>query len=198
MAAIIIVLYALPAWMPAVLMRQHGADPASVGIEYGSLVLIAGTVGVLSGPLVGGWLERRGHSGSTVLVAGIAGIALVPASVAIALAPSYGAGLAAAAVATFFFSLPQAMAASALQLATPSGMRGIAASMYVFLVAVIGLGISPTIVALLTDYVFADPAKVGTSLGIVCATSAAFGAWLAFRALPHYRAQLKRLEVGVE
>lgn len=198
MAAIIIVLYALPAWMPAVLMRQHGADPAAVGLEYGTLVLIAGTVGVLLGPVVGGWLERRGHSGSTVLVAGIAGVALVPASAGIALAPTYEAGLAAAAVATFFFSLPQAMAASALQLATPSGMRGIAASMYVFLVAVIGLGISPTIVALLTDYVFADPAKVGISLSIVCATSAAFGAWLAFQALPHYRAALKRLEVGGE
>jgi MFS transporter, Spinster family, sphingosine-1-phosphate transporter len=73
-------------------------------------------------------------------------------------------------------------------------MRGIAASMYVFLVAVIGLGISPTIVALLTDYVFGDPARVGTSLGIVCASSAVVGAWLAFQALPHYRAALKRLE----
>jgi MFS transporter, Spinster family, sphingosine-1-phosphate transporter len=194
MAAIIIVLYALPAWMPAVLIRQHGADPATVGLEYGSLVLIMGTLGVLSGPLVGRWLERRRHSGSTVLVAGIAGLALVPASAAIALVQTYEAGLAAAAVATFFFSLPQAMAASALQLATPNGMRGIAASMYVFLVAVIGLGISPTIVALLTDYVFGDPARVGTSLGIVCASSAVVGAWLAFQALPHYRAALKRLE----
>lgn len=197
MSAVIIVLYALPAWMPAVLMRRHGAEPSAVGLEYGVLVLVMGTVGVLSGPVLGRWLEARGKTGSTVIVAGISGLALVPASIAISLANSYETALAAAAAATFFFSLPQAMAASALQLATPSGMRGIAASMYVFLVAVIGLGVSPTIVALLTDYVFRDPTQVGTSLSIVCATSAAAGAWLAFRALPHYREALRRTDSEV-
>ena len=39
--------------------------------------------------------------------------------------------------------------------------------------------------------VFRDPAKVGVSLSIVCGTSAAIGAWLAFRALPHYRTTLR-------
>lgn len=193
MTGIIIVLYALPAWMPAFLMRRHGADSASMGLEYGALVLVMGTLGVLSGPAIGRWIEQRGHEGGTVIVAAVAALALVPASIALSLAPTYGTALAAAAVATFFFSLPQAMAASALQLATPNGMRGLASAMYVFLVAVVGLGIAPTIVALFTDVVFRDPAKVGISLSIVCASSAAVGAWLAFRALPHYRASLKRV-----
>ncbi len=196
MTAIIIVLYALPAWMPAFLMRRHGADSATMGLEYGALVLVMGTVGVLTGPVIGRWIESRGYEGGTVIVAGIAAVALVPASIALSLAPTYGTALAAAAVATFFFSMPQAMAASALQLASPNGMRGLASAMYVFLVAVVGLGIAPTIVALFTDVVFKDPAKVGVSLSIVCATSAAVGAWLAFRALPHYRASLQRAEAG--
>lgn len=191
MTGIIIVLYALPAWMPAFLMRRHGAESASMGLEYGALVLVMGTLGVLSGPVFGRWIERRGHEGGTVIVAAVAAVALVPASVALSLAPTYGTALAAAAVATFFFSLPQAMAASALQLASPNGMRGLASAMYVFLVAVVGLGIAPTIVALFTDVVFRDPAKVGVSLSIVCGTSAAIGAWLAFRALPHYRTTLR-------
>lgn len=197
MTAIIIVLYALPAWMPAFLMRRHGADSASMGLEYGALVLVMGTCGVLSGPVVGRWIERRGHEGGTVIVAALAAVALVPASIALSLAPTYGTALAAAAVATFFFSLPQAMAASALQLASPNGMRGTASAMYVFLVAVVGLGVAPTIVALFTDVIFRDPAMVGVSLSIVCGTSAAIGAWLAIRALPHYRASLRRAEVEV-
>lgn len=194
MTGIIIVLYALPAWMPAFLVRRHGADPATMGLQYGSLVLVMGTVGVLSGPLIGRWIERRGVEGGTVFVAALAALALVPASIALSLAPTYGTALAAAGVATFLFSLPQAMAASALQLASPNGMRGTASAMYVFLVAVVGLGIAPTIVALFTDLVFRDPAMVGVSLSIVCASSAALGAWLAWRALPHYRASLRRAE----
>jgi len=194
MTAIIIVLYALPAWMPAFLMRRHGADAATMGFEYGALVLVMGTCGVLSGPVIGRWIERRGYEGGTVMVAGVAALALVPASIALSLAPTYATALAAAAVATFFFSMPQAMAASALQLATPNGMRGMASAMYVFLVAVVGLGIAPTIVALFTDVVFRDPAMVGVSLSIVCGSSAAVGAWLAFRALPHYRASLRQAE----
>jgi MFS family permease len=196
MTSIIIVLYALPAWMPAFLVRHHGADPATMGLQYGAVVLVMGTCGVLSGPFLGRWIERRGHDGGTVIVAAIAGLALVPASIAIPLAPTYVTALGAAAVATFFFSLPQAMAASALQLATPNGMRGLAAAMYVFLVAVVGLGLAPTVVALVTDHVFGDPSMVGVSLGIVCSLSAAFGGWMAYRALPHYRASLRRGEGG--
>lgn len=191
MTGIVIVLYALPAWMPAFLIRRHGADPASMGLEYGGVVLVMGTCGVLSGPLIGRWIDRRGHEGGTVIVAALSALALVPASIALSLAPSYGSALAVAAVATFLFSLPQAMAATALQLAAPNGMRGIASAMYVFLVAVVGLGIAPTIVALFTDAVFRDPAMVGVSLSIVCASSAGIGAWLAWRALPHYRDSLR-------
>ncbi len=194
MTGIIIVLYALPAWMPAFLVRRHGADPAVMGLEYGTLVLIMGTFGVLSGPAVGRWIDRRGLGGSTVIVAALSAAALVPISILLPLAPSYTAALFVAGIATFFFSLPQAMAASALQLASPNGMRGIASAMYVFLVAVVGLGVAPTIVALFTDLVMQDPAMVGVSLAIVCGTSAAVGAWLAYRALPHYRASLRRAE----
>ena len=194
MAGIIIILYALPSWMPAFLMRRFDVEPRAVGLQYGTLVLIVGTIGVLSGPLLGRWIDARGHRASTMLVAAIAALALVPVSIALPLSPTYTIGLVVAGLATFFFSLPQAMAASALQLATPPGMRGIAASMYVFLVAVIGLGVAPTVVALLTDYVFGDPRQVGWSLGIVCATSSAIGAWLAFGAVPHYRAAVARAD----
>jgi uncharacterized membrane protein YfcA len=69
-------------------------------------------------------------------------------------------------------------------------MRGIVASLYLFVLSIIGLGAAPTLVALVTDRVFGDPARVGTSLAIVCASSAAGAAWLLFAALPHYRKAL--------
>lgn len=196
MAGIILVLYALPAWMPALLMRRFAIDPRTVGLQYGTTVLIAGTVGVLAGPLLGRWFARRGRDAPSLRVAVTAAMALVPVSILLPMAPTYALGLIAAGVATFFFSLPQAMGASALQTASPPLMRGVAAAIYVFLVATIGLGVAPTLVALLTDYVFRDPAMVGWSLGAVCTISSVVGAWLIRGAIPHYRVAVARAEAA--
>jgi MFS family permease len=151
MALIVIVLYALPAWIPAFLMRAHGANPTTVGLQYGVLVLIMGSVGVLSGPVVDRWLARRGHVDSPIRTAAIASIALTIFTAALPLMPGFYGALVAAAGGTFFYSLPQAMSAAALQLATPNRMRGIVASLYLFVLSVIGLGAAPTVVALVTD-----------------------------------------------
>ncbi|WP_157995057.1 MFS transporter [Peristeroidobacter soli] len=198
MALIVIVLYALPAWMPSFLMRAHGADPTTVGLRYGVLVLIMGSAGVLSGPFVDRWLARRGHADSPIRVAAIACIGLVIFTAILPLMPGFSGALIAAAGGTFFFSLPQAMSATALQLATPNRMRGIVASLYLFVLSVIGLGAAPTVVAVVTDRVFGDPSKVGLSLAVVCAISAAGAAVLLFSALPHYRRALERSRVGTD
>jgi MFS family permease len=190
MALIVIVLYALPAWMPAFMMRHHAADPRSVGLEYGALVLIMGSAGVLSGPVLDRWLSRRGYQDAAIRTAAIASLGLLAFCAVIPLAPGFSGALIVAAGGTFFYSLPQAMSATALQLATPNRMRGIVASLYLFVLSIIGLGAAPTLVALVTDRVFGDPARVGTSLAIVCASSAAGAAWLLFAALPHYRKAL--------
>jgi MFS family permease len=187
MSAIIVVLYALPAWMPAFLIRHHGADAARVGVQYGSLVLIAGSIGVLSGPLFARWLKSRGYVDAPVRAAAFAGFALIPFCVALPFAPSYATALALAAGATFCYSFPQSMAASALQFAAPNRMRGIVSSVYVFLASVMGLGIAPTLVASITEFVFNDPARVGESLAIVATGAGALAAWLMLGSLPHYR-----------
>ncbi|MFO0337089.1 MAG: spinster family MFS transporter [Pseudomonadota bacterium] len=196
MSLIIIVLYALPAWMPAYLMRAHGADAASVGVQYGALVLVMGSLGVLGGPVLGRWLSARGYDDTPVRVAGFAALALVPFCVALAFAPTAGAALALAAAATFCYSFPQAMAASALQFAAPNRMRGIVSSIYVFLASVMGLGIAPTLVALLTDTVFRDPNRVGESLAIVSSVAGALATYLIWRALPHYRRAVANTGAG--
>ncbi len=193
MAMIIIVLYALPAWMPAFLMRSHGASAATVGVQYGILVLVGGSCGVLLGPAVGRWMSRRGYDDAPVRTAVAAAMGLIPACALLPFAPDYTTALALAGLATLLYSLPQAMAASALQLATPNRMRGVVSSLYVFLVSVTGLGLAPTLIALCTDYLFRDPAMVGWSIGLVCGTAAVAALALIASALPHYRAAVARV-----
>ncbi|GAB7550677.1 MFS transporter [Novosphingobium sp. 11B] len=187
MASLVIVLYAFPAWMPAMLMRRFGASAATVGVQYGVAVLVTGSIGVLAGPVIAGWLQRRGRIDALMRVPFFAALALIPISLALAFAPSYEFAMVVATLASFTYSLPQALASSGLQMATPNRMRGISSSVYVFVASVMGLGAAPTIVALLTDHVFADERSVGLSLSVTCAAAAGVSAFFVGRALKGYR-----------
>ena len=149
-------------------------------------MLVAGTVGVLFGPSLGRLLERRGSRNGMLLVIVLALVGMVPASMAIPLLPNYVAALSVAGLFAFLYSVPQAMAASMLQLTSPAHMRGLIISIYVMVINIAGLGLAPLLVALLTDVVFGDPAMVGWSLGIVCTTAAVIGTWLALQARRYY------------
>lgn len=187
MASLVIVLYAFPAWMPAMLMRRFGTSAATVGVQYGVAVLVTGSLGVLCGPVIASWMQRRGRGDALMRVPMVAALMLIPVSIALAFAQSYEVAMVVATLASFAYSLPMALASSALQLATPNRMRGISASVYVFVASVMGLGAAPTIVALLTDHVFADERSVGLSLSATCAAAAAISAFFLSRAVRGYR-----------
>jgi MFS family permease len=168
MSALIIALYAFPAWIPTVLIRAYGASPGDVGIQYGSLVLVTGSVGVLTGPWIAKLFRLDTEVKGLLLIPILSSGLLILTCMMLPLASSYQAALAVAGIAGMLYSLPQALGASALQLATPSGMRGIASAVYVFAVSIVGLGGAPTIVALITDQIFGDEKRVGESLAITC------------------------------
>jgi MFS family permease len=187
MSLLAIVVYGFPTWMPAYLMRHYGADPSTVGLQYGAQVLIIGAIGIYSGPWMERWLIKRGYPDSPVRCAMLCSLAMLIGCVTFAFTTSYGSALAVAAVINLFYALPQAVAASALQIATPNRMRGLAVSIYYFLISVFGLGVAPSIIALVTDHVLKDPAGVGLSLAIVCSVSSLGAVWLLYGAMKHYR-----------
>jgi MFS family permease len=193
-SSLAIITYALAAWIPALLMRNHAVSPGSVGLMYGMPVLLFGSAAVLSGPWVGRQLAARGHVDAPLRLEVMVGVAVTFLCAGIAIAPTPVAIVALAVGAMFFHNLPLALAAAALQTVTPNRMRGVAASIYVFVASVLGIGVAPTLVALLTDYVFRDPHQVHLALALVCAGSAAFGTWMLAGALPHYRAMVRELE----
>jgi MFS family permease len=181
-----IVIYGFPTWMPAYLMRHFGADPASVGLRLGTQVLIVGAIGIYSGPWVERWLRRRGYRAAPVRCPMLCAAVVALLCAVFPFAGSYDMTLLVAGMINLFYGLPWAVAASALQISTPNRMRGIAVSIFYFLISLFGLGIAPSIIAFVTDHILGDPAKVGTSLAIVCSASAFGAAWLLHGAMKHY------------
>ncbi len=164
---IIVMLYGLQSWTPTIMVRVYGWDLADAGRTYGLIALVSGSGGVLMGPGIARLLERRGHGDATLLVAMVAAASAALCLIALPLQGSATRALVCIAGAGFSVTLPLALVTSTMQLVTPNEMRGVVNGAYVVTSNVTGLALGLTLVALCTDYVFADPSAVARSLALV-------------------------------
>ena len=179
-------------WTPTFLVRTYGWEISNAGIAYGMLLLVFGGGGVY----LGGWLadriDKRGRVGGPFVVASLCAFGVIVPAVAYPLMPSGGLSLLVMAPMILCSSAPWGVAVSALQQMAPNELRGQVGAFYLFTVNLIGIGLGPTVVALLTDYWFGDPAALRYSM-VVVSGAAATAAALSLRwGLPHFRASLGR------
>lgn len=189
---LMIVLYGLQAWVPSLLVRSFALSVQDAGLIYGLVALFSGSAGVLSGPVVGRWLDARGVHDFPLRLGLWSCLGVCPALLVVAMAPSVEMALLAVIVASVLVTLPLALAASTLQTITPGNMRGLIAGMYVVMTSGVGMGLGPTLIALCTDFIVQDRTQVGWSLAIVGLTVAAVAAVLFLRALAPYRRLVER------
>lgn len=165
--------YGFHSWVPAYFIRHWGWQTADIGVMYGTINVLAAPLGVLCGGYCGDWLAKRGH-GDAFIRGPIIGAfcLLVPACIATSpLMPSATLSLVVLTALHFFASFHGGMAVAALHTVTPIRMRAQATACYLFFINLIGLGLGPLVVALITDVVLKDTAAVGTSLMIVGAVT---------------------------
>ena len=164
---LVVILYGLQGWVPTMLVRVYDWNLGDAGRIYGSIALLAGSAGVVSGPLVGARLLALGYHDYPLRIGAIAAICIVLSMASLPWQQSATGALICIALASFFVTLPLALMTYVMQTVTPSDMRGVLAGLYVVSTNVIGLGLGPTLIAASTDYLFADPNKVHWSLTTV-------------------------------
>jgi MFS family permease len=175
------------AWIPTFFIRNFGWTPAVVGLRYGLVLLIFGTLGVIAGGILGGWLESRGWTDANPRVGIIASALIMPFGILAPLQGNPEVALALFTVFVFAGSLPFGAAASAFQQITPNQMRGQVTAVYFFFLNLAGIGLGPTVVALITDHVFHDDIAVKYSLVIVALLAAPLAALLLWLSLRPFR-----------
>lgn len=181
---VVLVLYALQAWVPSLLIRVHGLEIVQAGRYYGAIALLAGSAGVLSGPVMSRYLARRGHGGrAPLLTALFSTLLLIPTLVAAGLANSLTGALALISLASYWVTFPLALFATGLQNASPNELRGLMAGCFVLSTNLIGLALGPASVALISDFVFQDSQAVGKSLALVGVVFLPMAALLIWRGL---------------
>jgi MFS family permease len=173
--------YGVSTWAPTYFIRRHGWPADRAGMAFGLIVAVAGTLGIVAGGRLADRLRLRGRDDAELRVALLAAIAWLPFGVLFPLMrrDSWAAALLAPAV--FCSSAPFGVAPAAIQRMMPNPMRAQASALYLFVINLIGLGLGPTAVALVTDRVFHDPGAVGSSLslvGLVADSTAVVLLWL--------------------
>nr|WP_240511217.1 MFS transporter [Novosphingobium panipatense] len=159
------------AWIPAFLERSYGMSISQIGSSYGWMVFFCGTSGALCGGFAGSWLQKRGIPNGNLLAAVVGFTALIPLTIGFPLMPTAALALAGVGGMNFFAGFNFGGGLATLQSLTPNRMRAQVSVIYMLAINLIGSTLGPTSVALVTDLVFADPARLGISISIVCAVA---------------------------
>lgn len=186
--------YGSAAWIPTFFIRTYGWSAGQIGTAYGLIIMIFGTLGVVSGGALGDYIKAKGHRNGRIYVMIIAGVATLPFSLAAPLMENPYTALILIAPASYFATFTTGVGPSALIDMMPNQMRGFASALSGLIVSLIGLGIGPLAVAAVTDYVFHDEQMLRYSLAIVPPVCLILGALFGVLALKPYLKSLDHLE----
>jgi MFS family permease len=159
-------------WMPAFYQRTYGWEPARVGSITGIMRLIATPLGLLIGVWLAERLTRLQRDDAALRVVVLARLVGVPAAIALPLMPTPWLALGLDAVVAIALGAGGASQNAALQIVTPNQIRGQVTALYLFIYNVVGLGLGPTLAAVMTQYVFHAESELRYAL---CALAASIG-----------------------
>ncbi len=192
LSLLVIIVYGSTAWIPTFFIRTHGWSATDIGYAYGVIFVIFGTAGLLTGGQLADRWWRAGQSDAHLRVVLVSVATMAPCFAVMPLLASPQLALGLLAAATFTSSLHGGVAGAALQLITPNHLRGQMTAVYFFVANLIGLGLGPTAVAILTDYAFRDPQAVGWSISVIAASAGPLSAAALASGLRHYRRSAER------
>jgi len=174
------------AWGPAFFIRVHHWTPRHVGLAFGIVSLIVAPPALMIGGLLAERLAKRGYHDANLRVQLLALCLWIPGAVAMPLMPTSALALGAFGVSLFCAMMAPGPQNAALQSVTPNRMRGQATALFLFVFNIVGFGCGPTVIALITDYVFRDDMRVGSALVLATVVLGPLSAWVLSSGLKPY------------
>lgn len=181
-------------WAPTLMMRTHGWDAPHAGLVIGSMLFVLGTAGVYCGGWVADRLAAAGRRDAILRAAFFGMLCGIPFLLVTPLLHDVTFATITLGGAVFFMAYPQGLPAAALQVITPNPLRAQMTAIYFFIGNLIASGLGPTVPALLTDYVFRDPAQLRYALFSVEAVVLPVSMMFLYFGLRPYGASVERAE----
>jgi len=161
--------FGVVAWTPTFFIRVHGWAAQDIGYVYGGILAVMGGAGVLAGGRLAEWLEGRGVRDAFFVVPMMSASLTMVLFISAMFAPTAPIALGLLVGSTFFSSFPVSLIMTALQAVAPNQLRGQLTALFSFVTNLLGVATGPTVVAMLTDYLYRDELAVGWSLATASA-----------------------------
>lgn len=166
-----IAVYATGVWIPSFLGRVHHMPLPEVGSISGIGIMLLSPIGAILGGKVADVLATQFGLGGRLKALITFSVVFIPACIVYTVTPSINTTLWALVPYAILVSSGVAVTAATAQEMVPVHFRGTASACMLFAQNIIGMGIGPTSVAFLTDYVYHDQLAIGQSLAVICTAS---------------------------
>ncbi len=159
--------FAVASWSPSYFIRTFGLTPSEAGLMVGPVAALCGMTGCILSGICSDWAVAKGRVGGRFLLpliwwpAAFAGLTLMVT------APNEHRALIGIGLFMVGSGFGLASVVPTIHDITPAQFRGRATSLHFVLAGLLALGSAATLVALVNDYLFADPAALGKSMLVV-------------------------------
>lgn len=189
------VVYGTLVWLPAHMERSFGWGAGKAGPIIGILNIFSVGIGTLGGGIIADRLFTAGRKDAHLRVFFLAILIGAPVGAVGFLLSNPVAFLVCMTVLKLCCFSYVGYAAAAIQAISPQALRGRMAACYLLVLALIGNGAGPSLIAFLTEFVFHNPAKLGASISLCLAVLtpiALIAAWLGMKPMREAVALLER------
>jgi hypothetical protein len=154
-------------WAPTALSQDFHVPIGTIALGIGIIAATCGSLGMYGAGKISDWLTSRGRADAAIVVCiGIAVFTGVTGTLA-QVTDSLTLVWVFTALLNLTLSSYSALAPMALGLVTPNQMRGQVSAVYLLVLNLIGLGVGPVLVPLISDHVLRDPMKLRAAMAIV-------------------------------
>jgi MFS family permease len=185
--------YGMYAWVPALLERTFGWSSTRIGLTFGLGTLVFGTAGLVLSAMAATHLSTRKVRAAPVRLMIFSLLGAITPAIALGWTEQPQAALPCIFAIVFFLGTPIGLTQVALQAVTPNEMRAQVIAVYLLAVAVMGLGIGPSLMAAVTDFVFGFDAALIYSMSIVVTIACVLSAGIMLGCVRPYAALADRL-----
>jgi len=173
-------------WRPTFYERTYGWGPADFGPIIGITGLITTPVGLLLGAYLSERLARNGYHDANMRLVLWTQIGALPLAIVSPLMPNFELALACSVLSTLLITMSAPSQLAAMQVVTPNELRAQVNAIYLFTLSVLGSGLGPTVIALMTDYLFQSEGSLRYAMVTAAAIAEPISLWLIWTAVKPY------------
>jgi MFS family permease len=186
--------YSVAAWLPTALVRAYDVTAGQAGKVIGVSTILMNSSGMLLAGVLCDKLTRAGRKDAPIIVALISACGIATLTCFPPFMPTLPLVWVSLFISGITFNAYNAVGPMAVNQVTPNQYRAQVSAVYLFVINALGLGVGPTLVPLVNEHFFHDPAKIRFSLVIVVFCAATVAIILLLRVRPIFRQ--KQLEAA--